>query len=172
MTRWNQSKHSRQSDLETTLLNSMEVNSCPFRQSAAIVKDGRQKNGTRRYRWKSCGKRFSPLTGTLLDSHKIPFAEWIEFCIHLFQFQSLNVSAIDNRNVYSTGRYWLKKIFLCLEDYQEKMMLKGKAYIDETYVSVMPKDLKRKDGKSREACPATSSALSPRLTGHILFLRT
>ena len=105
MTGWNQSKQSRQSDLETMLLNIMKVNSCPFCQISAIVKDGRQKNGTRRYHCKSCGKRFSPLTGTLLDSHKIPFAERIEFCIHLFQFQILNVSAIDNRNAYSTGRY-------------------------------------------------------------------
>ena len=147
MTRWNQSKHSRKSDLEIGLLNSLEVRSCPSCQGEAVVKDGYQKDGTRRYRCKSCGKRFSPLTGTLLDSHKIPFSEWIEFCIHLFQFQSLSVSSIDNRNAYSTGRYWLKKIFLCIRDYQEKITVEGKAYIDETYLSVMPKDQKDKEGK-------------------------
>lgn len=91
------------------------------------MKDGCQNDGTRRYRCKSCGRRFSPLTGTLPDSHRIPFAGWIEFCIRLLRFQSLNVSSIDNRNAYS----WLKKIFLCIE----------------TYLSVMRKDLDRKDGK-------------------------
>lgn len=170
MTRWDQSKHSRQSDLETTLLNSLEVNSCPFCQSSAIVKDGHQKNGTRRYRCKSCGKRFSPLTGTLLDSHKIPFAEWIEFCIHLFQFQSLSVSAIDNRNAYSTGRYWIRKIFLCIEDYQEKIMLEGKAYIDETYLSVMPKNLKKKDGKKMRGLSGNKLCIVTATDGTHTFL--
>lgn len=147
MSEWEFSKHSRRSALEIELLNSLEVHSCPFCQSSDIVKDGYQNDGTRRYRCKSCGRRFSPLTGTLLDSHKIPFAEWIEFCIHLFQFQSLNMSSIDNRNAYSTGRYWLKKIFLCIEKYQDAIILESKAFVDETYLSVMPKDLDRKDGK-------------------------
>ena len=75
MSEWELSKHSRRSALEIELLNSLEVHSCPFCQSADIVKDGYQKDGTRRYHCKSCGRRFSPLTGTLIDSHKISFAE-------------------------------------------------------------------------------------------------
>lgn len=147
MSEWDSSKHDRKSSLEIELLNSLNVRSCPFCQGVAVVKDGHQADGTRRYRCKACRRRFSPLTGTLLDSHKIPFAEWIEFCIHLFQFQSLSVSAIDNRNAYSTGRYWLKKIFLCIRDYQDTIMVEGTAYIDETYLSVMPKDQIEKDRK-------------------------
>lgn len=36
---------------------------------------------------------------------------------------------------------------LCIEKYQDAIILEGKAYVDETYLSVMPKDLDRKDGK-------------------------
>lgn len=43
MSEWELSKHSRRSSLEIELLNSLEVHSCPFCQSADIVKDGYQK---------------------------------------------------------------------------------------------------------------------------------
>ena len=38
MSEWELSKHSRRSALEIELLNSLEVHSCPFCQSADIVK--------------------------------------------------------------------------------------------------------------------------------------
>ena len=170
MSEWELSKHSRRSALEIELLNSLEVHSCPFCQSADIVKDGYQKDGTRRYRCKSCGRRFSPLTGTLLDSHKISFAEWIEFCIHLFQFQSLNVSSIDNRNAYSTGRYWLKKIFLCIEKYQDAIILERKAFVDETYLSVMPKGLDMKDGKKLRGLSRNKLCIATATDGNRTFI--
>ena len=170
MSEWELSKHSRRSALEIELLNSLEVHSCPFCQSADIVKDGYQKDGTRRYRCKSCGRRFSPLTGTLLDSHKISLAEWIEFCIHLFQFQSLNVSSIDNRNAYSTGRYWLKKIFLCIEKYQDAIILERKAFVDETYLSVMPKGLDMKDGKKLRGLSRNKLCIATATDGNRTFI--
>ncbi|MDY4783006.1 MAG: hypothetical protein SO286_05065, partial [Candidatus Enterosoma sp.] len=45
-----------------------------------------------------CGKAFSPLTGTVFDSHKIPISEWSEYVMHLFEFHSLSSSARDKRN--------------------------------------------------------------------------
>lgn len=63
------------------------------------------------------------MTGTLFDSRKIPVAEWIEFPVYLFQYESLSVSSLDNRNVRSTGRYWIKKVFEALKNYRDGIML-------------------------------------------------
>ena len=76
------------------------------------------------------------MTGTIFDSRKIPFSEWIEYLIHLFEFHSTKTAAMDNGNSVSTGFYWLEKVFLVLKDYQNDIRLSGKAWIDETYVPV------------------------------------
>ncbi len=74
---------------------------------------------------------------------KIPVGEWIEFLIHLFQYQSIKVASIDNRNAYSTDRYWLNKIFEVLKNYQASIVMGEKFWTDETYLKLMPKDLKQ-----------------------------
>ncbi len=68
------------------------------------------------------------------------FASFIRVSFHSF-------SAFDNRNAESTGRYWLKKIFLVLKNIQDNILLKGTVYIDECFFSVINKDIKKKDGK-------------------------
>lgn len=83
-----------------------------------------------------CGRRFNPLTGTLFDSRKISISEWVEFLIHLFQYESLLVSSLDNRNVQSTGRYWTKKVLKALNDYQDNIVLGDTFWIDVTYLKV------------------------------------
>lgn len=71
---------------------------CPHCGGTHFKKSGYYGNGTRRYRCLDCGKAFSPLTGTVFDSHKIPISEWSEYVMHLFEFHSLSSSARDNRN--------------------------------------------------------------------------
>lgn len=58
MSEWGSSKYDSKGNLEIELLNSLEVRSCPFYQGRAVAKGGYQKNGTRRYCYKACGKRF------------------------------------------------------------------------------------------------------------------
>ncbi len=134
---WYVTKHWRPGRKEIEFVNSLKPKSCPCCGSKDIVKKGKQKKtGLQRWKCKSCGKRFTPLTGTVFDSRKIPIADWIEYLIHLFEYHSVSSAAYDNRNADSTGYYWLKKVFFVLKGYQDDIVLKSKVWIDETYVSI------------------------------------
>lgn len=56
-----------------------------------------------------------------------------------------------NKNASTTTKYWLKKLFLLLEDYQSEIILKGTIYIDETYYPAVQSDkiIKDTDKQSR-----------------------
>ena len=71
----------------------------------------------------------------------------MQYLLSLFDFVSLNADSRNNRNAFTTSRYWLEKVFLVLRDYQKSTILKGDVYLDETYYSVAGADAVRKDGK-------------------------
>lgn len=144
---WYDSKHRKISIEEIKLFNSIEKTACPYCNSSKIRKNGLYKNGIQRYNCRSCNQNFSPITNTVFDSHKIPVSEWFEYLIHLFEFHSIKTSARDNRNAESTGRYWLFKVFEVLKNYQDKIVLSGKIYLDETYFPVEKSKEVLKDGK-------------------------
>lgn len=144
---WFDAKHPRTSFNEVKLINSLTIKSCPRCGCAHFIKYGFRKDGIRVYKCIGCGRKFNPLTGTLFDSHKIPISEWIEFLIHMFQFQSTKVASLDNRNVYSTGIYWRKKVFRVVQGYQDKIVMNDAFFLDETYYRLLEKDSKKKDGK-------------------------
>ena len=145
---WYDAKHRTVSVKEIELINSREVLNCPKCGSVEFIKYGKDRNGIQRYRCSECQSLFTKLTNTIFDSRKIPITEWIEYLIHLFEFHSVSTSSRDNRNALSTGRYWLIKVFEVLKDYQKDIVLSNTIYLDETYFSVMPKDIVRgADGK-------------------------
>lgn len=127
---------------EAAMVNSYEPKRCPFCKSEKIVKIGYDANGIRRYKC-SCGKKFRPTTGTIFDSRKIPISEWIEYCLNIFRYISLNADSWNNRNAISTSKYWLEKLFLTLRDYQDSIILSDTIWLDETYYSVMMRDRER-----------------------------
>ncbi len=99
-------------DDEAWLLNSRIPESCRYCRSNRFVRYGHSKNGIQVYRCNDCGRRFTVLTGTIFDSHKIPISEWIEFLYNLFSFVSLNSGSWNNKNAITTSRYWLDKMFI------------------------------------------------------------
>ena len=127
---------------EAEMINSFEPNHCPFCSSSDFVKNGFDSNGIRRYKC-ACGKRFKPTTGTIFDSRKIGICEWIEYCLNIFRYVSLNADSWNNRNAISTSKYWLEKLFLTLENSQEDIVLSGTVWLDETYYSLMLRDRNR-----------------------------
>ena len=161
---WYAAKHPRPGQDEVDFVNSLEVNTCPYCGSRDLKRNGHSSaTGLAIRMCRACGRKFNPLNGTIFDSRKIPISEWFEFLTHLFQYHSIATSSADNRNADSTGRYWLSKVFLALEDYQDKTMLSGRVYIDETYVpvwstrAVNPGDGKRNTGLSKsQICIATA----------------
>lgn len=134
LSEWYDAKHRKASPEEVAFINSQPVDSCPHCGSAKLRRDGfAKRTGLLVRECRSCGRKFNPLAGTIFDSRKMPFSEWVEFLVHLFQFHSARASAFDNRNADSTGFYWLSKIFLVVEGIQEGVVFSGDVWIDETH---------------------------------------
>ena len=92
---------------EAAMINSYAPQKCPFCGSKSFVRIGCDENGIRRFKC-VCGRRFKPTTGTIFDSRKIPVSEWIEYCLNIFRYISLNADSWNNRNAISTSKYWLE----------------------------------------------------------------
>ena len=145
---WYDAKHRKPSKEEVYFINSIVIEECPFCGSKRIRRDGfNKKTGLAIRECKTCGRKFNPLAGTIFDSRKIPFSDWIEFLVHLFQFHSVRTTAFDNRNAVTTGLYWLSKVFLVVDDIQSDIVFSGKVWIDETYFPRWKSESATKDGK-------------------------
>lgn len=130
---WYAQKHSRPTKAMIDWFNLHEPASCPHCGGKA-VRFGTTANGMHRHMCLGCGRTFTPVTGTIFDSFKIPPSEWMEFLLHLFEFHSVKTAARDNRNAHSTGRYWLFKVFKVLRGTQDATVLREAAVIDELSV--------------------------------------
>lgn len=126
---------------EAEMINSYVPTSCPYCESNQFIRKGYNSNGIVRYRC-SCGKTFKPTTGTIFESRKIPVSEWIEYCLNIFRYISLNADSWNNRNAISTSKYWLEKVFLTLENTQNDVVLSDTVWLDETYYALMMRDRK------------------------------
>ncbi len=132
---------------EDKIINSFKVDVCPYCKDSNIVKRGFTSNHLQRYWCLNCHKTFTILTGTLFQDHKISISEWIEYLLDLFNYSSITLASKVNKNAFTTSKYWLSKVFLLLEGYQDSIILKGKVLIDETYYTVIKRDIITKDGK-------------------------
>ena len=142
-------RHPKLSDSEeSTLFNSYAPEDCPHCGNNRFIGYGKTDNGLRKYRCRGCGRVFTAITGTIFQDHKIPVAEWIDFCLGLFRAQSFASISKSNRNSYTTTRYWVSKLFLILEGYQDSIVLRDEVWIDETFYKVRKCDIElRNDGK-------------------------
>lgn len=134
---------------EAALINSVVPDCCPYCESESFSRFGQTTNNIQRYRCKDCGKTFTPITGTIFDSHKISISEWMEYCLNIFRYLSINADSWNNRNAFTTSRYWLEKLFLVLEDYDKDVVLSGKVWFDETYYAVRSDEVERKEDGSK-----------------------
>ena len=125
---------------EAEMINAFIPGQCPMCGELQFKKDGMDHNGIQRYKCMN-GHKFRPTTGTIFDSRKISVSEWIEYCLNVFHYVSLNAGSWNNKNARSTSKYWLNKLFLTLEGYQEDIVLSGKVYLDETYYTIRMRDV-------------------------------
>ena len=126
---------------EDELINSFVPDTCPYCHSEHVIKYGKTGNNVDRYQCRECQKNFTPTTGTIFDGHKISITEWVDFLLNLFHYVSLTAGSWDNKNSFTTSRYWLEKVFLLLREYYSTTpVLSGDVYLDETYYSVRKGD--------------------------------
>ena len=127
---------------EWEVINSYIPQTCPHCGSKVFKKYGKNKNFIQIYKCMACNSKFSSTTGTIFDGRKISIIEWIEYCRNLFHYLSTNSNSWNNRNAFSTSSYWLHKLFLVLESYQDDKILKGVVWLDETFYPLRKKDIK------------------------------
>ena len=136
---------------ETQLINSYLLKACPHCASKTIKMNGHTINGIQRYKCLNCKQSFTPLTQTVFEGHKVSLSEWIDYALNIFRYVSINADSWNNRNAFTTSRYWLEKVFLVLESYQASLKFSGKVWFDETFYSVRSEDIVRTEegGKLR-----------------------
>ena len=133
---------------EAEFFNGYPRDACPLCGSGRIRGNGCDRHGVSRWRCNSCGKSFTPMTGTIFQGHKLPVADWTEFLIETFAYESVRGMTRSNRRSDTTLPYWMAKLFAVLEGVQDDVMLSGTVQIDEKYYPVAAKDrVLRADGK-------------------------
>lgn len=127
---------------EVDLINTYVPKKCPYCGCEHFSRFGHTRIGVQRFKCKGegCGQTFLPTTGTIFDEHRISISEWIEYCLNIFRNVSVSADSWNNKNAFSTSRYWLEKLFLILDGTQNNIVLSGKVWLDETYYSVMMRD--------------------------------
>ena len=101
-----------------------------------------------RWRCPSCGARFTSLTGTVLESCKKPPATWVDF-IGLTTFAvPLDACAETCRISRQTAWEWRRRLFAAVDGCQDRIVLRGRVWIDETYAN--DTDLSHGHGQARK----------------------
>jgi hypothetical protein len=130
-------------DGEADFFNAYMKDRCPSCGSLRIEKNGYRPDGIRRWRCLDCGRTFTPATGTIFESRKLPVADWTEFLLEVFSFESLSEITRSGRRSRTTPPFWLAKLFCVLEGVQDDTVLSGRVQLDETFYPVARKDQKR-----------------------------
>jgi len=136
---------------ESELINSYIPEECPHCTSISFKLNGYTDNRLQRYKCSNCKQTFTSITRTIFDGHKISLSEWVEYTLNIFRYVSINADSWNNRNAFTTSRYWLEKLFLVLDSYQQSLFFSEEIWFDETFYSVRNNDIVRTEsgGKLR-----------------------
>jgi hypothetical protein len=126
---------------EENLINAFVPETCPYCNGACIKKNGYTRNKVQRYLCLTCGKTFTPVTGTIFENHKISVTEWLEYTLNILRYVSVNADSWNNKNAFTTSRYWLEKLFIVLQGTDSGIVLKKRVWLDETYYTVRSDDI-------------------------------
>lgn len=154
---------------EVELLNSYKPSCCKICGSDKFHKNGFTSNRIQRYRCDDCDQTFTILKNTIFENHKISITEWIEYLLNLFGYSSINLNSKTNKNSPTTSKYWLAKVFLILEDYQDDIILSGNVEIDETYYSLIHSKLKEINGKKLRGISNNKYCIAIACDNHQLY---
>lgn len=108
---------------------------CPSCESESTWRDGREENGTQRFVCRKCGRRYNSLTGTVLEHSKSELPVWVDF-VRLMRFNvPLDAVAEVCRVSHQTAWEWRHRLFAAVDGYQDELVLRGRVWLDETYVT-------------------------------------
>ena len=121
---------------------------CPRCGASPAWRGGLKPSGVRRWRCPTCGARFTSPTDTVLEGCKKPLATWVSF-IRLALFAvPLDACAEACRISHHTAWEWRHRLFAAVDGYQDRIVLRGRVWVDETYVN--DTDLSKGYGQARK----------------------
>lgn len=107
---------------------------CP-RCGSSPWRDGREPSGLRRWRCRSCGARFASLTGTVFEGSRAGLPTWARFIRPMGHNVPLDCAAELCGVSHQTAFEWRRRVLATVSGYQGRIVLRDRAWIDETYVN-------------------------------------
>lgn len=108
---------------------------CPSCGFPDCVRDGKTPAGHQRFRCPLCHTAFSSLTGTVLECSKKELYIWERFIACMCYNAPIDLAAeicgIDHKTAFD----WRHRVFATVNDYQERLLLSGRVWIDEFYLT-------------------------------------
>ena len=108
---------------------------CPTCAFPDCARDGRTPAGHQRWRCPACGTAFSALSATVLEYGKKELPTWERFitcmCYNAPIDLAAEVCGISHRTAYE----WRHRVFATVDGYQDRLVLNGRIWIDELYLS-------------------------------------
>ena len=108
---------------------------CPACGEPSPWRDGLTAASVQRWRCPRCGARFNSLTGTVLEHCKKPLPTWVDFIRLTLSAASLDACAEMCRITHQTAWEWRHRLFAAVDGYQDRIVLRGRVWVDETYVN-------------------------------------
>lgn len=99
------------------------------------VKNGRTGAGHQRYRCPACRRRFSTLSGTIFENCKKDFPTWVSFVELMAWNVPVDAAASICGISHQTTWGWRHRVFATVDGCQDRIVLRGRIWIDEAYVN-------------------------------------
>ena len=106
---------------------------CPLCKGGDVRLDGTSDVGRSRFRCRSCGARFSALSGTIFANAKLPLHKIMRIVEVMCHNASLRLIETVCEVSHSAAFPWRHKVFSTVSGWQDKVVLSGRVWIDEMY---------------------------------------
>lgn len=122
-------------------------NKCPTCGSIKSVKAGKTPQGKQRYKCHECARRFTSFTPSIFHSQKLKVKTLRRLLALIIRDATID-DMVELLGVSSRTAYvWRIKVYKCLENYQNSVILSNNVWIDEFHIPVNRKDLIMNKGK-------------------------
>lgn len=127
--------------------------SCPDCKFPDAWSNGKTPAGHARWLCPECGAQFSALTGTVLEYGKKELPTWERFITCMCYNAPLDLIAEMCGIAHTTAFEWRHRVFATVDGYQDRLVLSGRVWIDELYLTdsdiVRSADFVQKRGLSK-----------------------
>ena len=121
-------------NFEELALNLKKKPVCPKCGNKSYIKHSHTTNRKQRYQCKECGYRYTLMSNSIFNSTNKSFDTWIMY-LTLMTFNVPLEMTEELCNIsHPTAMLWRKKVLSTINGYQDRIILKGTVWIDETYI--------------------------------------